>query len=382
MRVPAFQQHPMASKTRSSTKFAEIQDAGGRSTLVLDGDWTVDNAGAIENAVAEIARGEGGYTVRAENLGKLDTSGALLLKRLLPEKKLPTGLKPQQKAILEFLPDFAEYKPETEKKPPGAFFRTIGKQTFAALEFLQGVLTLIGRVFVVFARNLKDPRRFRFPSIVRHAQETGIEALLIIGLLAVLISMVITFQGAVQLKKFGAGIFTIDLTVVALLREMGVLVTAIMVAGRSGSSFAAEIGVMTLREEVNALRTMGMDPVEVLVAPRVIALLITLPLLTFIADAVGIIGAGLMAPPLLGLSLEQYFQRVQATATVTMLFVGLIKAPAFAFLIAIIGCYQGLNVSGSAESVGRTTTLSVVQSIFMVIMADALFSILFSQLDI
>ena len=372
----------MASKNRSTSKFAEIKDSHGKQTLVLDGDWTVDNAGAIEKAVAQIPRTERGVAVQAESLGKLDTSGALLLKRLLPGNKLPAGLKPQQKAILEFLPEFAEYKPAKEKEKPGAFFRAVGQQACAGLEFLCGVLTLIGRVFSVFVRNLKEPRRYRFPSIVRHAQETGIEALLIISLLAVLISMVITFQGAVQLKKFGAGIFTIDLTVVALLREMGVLVTAIMVAGRSGSSFAAEIGVMTLREEVNALRTMGMDPVEVLVAPRVIALLVTLPLLTFVADAVGVIGAGLMAQPLLGVSITQYFARVQATATTTMLFVGLIKAPAFAFLIAVIGCYQGLNVSGSAESVGRTTTLAVVQSIFMVIMADALFSILFSQLGI
>lgn len=372
----------MVTKTKPAFKFVEFREEKGKSWLILDGDWTVNNAGAIEQAIDGISHKRGGFDIRAENLGKLDTSGALLLKRLLPEKKLPAGLKPQQKAILEFLPEFAEYTPEPEKTKPGHVFIAIGTHTSLGLEFIQGLLTLIGRVFGVFARNLKDPRRFRFASIVRHVQETGIEALVIISLLAVLISMVITFQGAVQLKKFGAGIFTIDLTVVALLREMGVLVTAIMVAGRSGSSFAAEIGVMTLREEVNALRTMGMDPVEVLVAPRVIALLITLPLLTFVADAVGLIGAGVMSQPLLGVSIAQYLARVQATATVTMLFVGLVKAPVFALLIAVIGCYQGMSVSGSAESVGRTTTLAVVQSIFMVIMADALFSVIFSKVDI
>ena len=366
--------------------FAELKEDKGKSTLVLSGDWTVDNAGAIEKAVAEIPRPKDikgdGYTVQAANLGKLDTSGAVLLKKVLPDKKLPAGLTPQQKAVLEFLPDFSAYKPEPKRKKSGETFRVIGKTVYQGGDFLRGMFTLIGRVFGVLARNARDPRRYRFPSIVKHIQDTGIAALLIVGLLAVLISMVITFQGAVQLKKFGAGIFTIDLTVVALLREMGVLVTAIMVAGRSGSSFAAELGVMTLREEVNALRCMGMDPVEVLVAPRVLALLISLPVLTFIADLVGLVGTGIMAKPLLGVSVEQYIARVQQTADVTMLFVGLIKAPVFALLIAVIGCYNGLSVTGSAENVGRTTTLAVVQSIFMVIMVDALFSVLFSQVGI
>jgi phospholipid/cholesterol/gamma-HCH transport system permease protein len=160
---------------------------------------------------------------------------------------------------------------------------------------------------------------------------------------------------------------------------MGVLVTAIMVAGRSGSAFAAEIGVMKLRDEVNALTTMGMDPIEVLVVPRVIALMLTLPLLTFLADLIGLIGGGLMSLSLLNVSFHQYFLRVQDVATPTMFFIGMIKAPVFAFVIAIIGCYQGLNVSGSAESIGKRTTLAVVQAIFIVIAADALFSVLFSK---
>ena len=204
----------------------------------------------------------------------------------------------------------------------------------------------------------------------------------IVGLLAVLISMVISYQGAVQLKKFGADIYTIDLTVISLLREMGVLVTAIMVAGRSGSAFAAELGVMKLREEINALKTMGMDPIEVLVLPRVIALVIALPILTFLADVIGLAGGSVMSYSLIDVSLHQYVERVQTVATPTMFFVGLVKAPVFAFLIATIGCYQGLDVSGSAESVGKKTTLSVVQAIFLVVMADGLFSVIFSKMDI
>jgi phospholipid/cholesterol/gamma-HCH transport system permease protein len=201
-------------------------------------------------------------------------------------------------------------------------------------------------------------------------------------LLAILISMVITYQGAVQLRKFGAVIFTIDLTVIALLREMGVLITAIMVAGRSGSAFAAEIGAMKIRDEINALQTMGLDPIEVLVVPRLIALVIVLPLLTFLADVIGLAGGGVMSLSLLNISFPQYFSRVEDVATTTMFFVGMVKAPVFAFAIAVIGCYQGLNVSGSAESVGKLTTLSVVQAIFVVIMADGLFSVAFSKAGI
>ena len=254
--------------------------------------------------------------------------------------------------------------------------------SFAARGFLWAIFVFIGQISVCFAQNLARPRHFRLPSIVRHIEETGERALPIISLLAVLISMVITYQGAIQLKKFGADIYTVDLTVVSLLREMGVLITAIMVAGRSGSAFAAEIGVMKLREEVSALRTMGLNPIEVLVLPRVIALVITLPLLTFLADLIGLSGGGLMSLSLLNISFHQYMVRVQEVANWDMFFVGMIKAPVFAFVIAIVGCYQGLNVSGSAESIGKRTTLAVVQAIFIVIMADALFSVVFSKMGI
>jgi phospholipid/cholesterol/gamma-HCH transport system permease protein len=258
----------------------------------------------------------------------------------------------------------------------------VGETAYASRAFLHGVIAFIGEVALCFFRGLRHPGAFRLPSIVRHTQETGLEALLIVGLLAILISMVITYQGAVQLKKFGADLYTVDMTVVALLREMGVLVTAIMVAGRSGSAFAAEIGVMKLRSEIDALKTMGIDPIEVLVLPRVIALVATLPLLTFLADVIGLAGGSVMSMSLLNVSIAQYFNRVETVADFTMFFVGMIKAPVFAFIIAVVGCYQGMNVTGSAESIGRMTTVSVVQSIFLVIMADALFSIVFSKVGI
>jgi phospholipid/cholesterol/gamma-HCH transport system permease protein len=368
---------------RGPSKFVTVQQ--DKSILVLDGAWTVQNASDIARAI-EIARHEVGpnaFAVTGEDIEKLDTTGALLLKKLLPEHQ-QARLTDDHRAVLDFLPPVSDYKPQPkpDRVTLTSFCRRVGEATFIGLDFLWSLFVFIGRVSVRIFRNFSQPRRFRLPSIVRHVQETGLNALTIIGLLAVLISMVITYQGAVQLKRFGADIYTVDLTVIALLREMGVLVTAIMVAGRSGSAFAAEIGVMKLRDEVSALTTMGMDPIEVLVVPRIIALAITLPLLTFLADIIGLAGGAVMSTSLLDISIRQYINRVQDVAEPTTFFVGIIKAPVFAFLIAVIGCFQGLNVSGSAESVGRRTTLSVVQAIFLVIMADALFSVVFSEVGI
>jgi phospholipid/cholesterol/gamma-HCH transport system permease protein len=369
-----------SANAMAESDFLEIGTRDGRSTVLLKGDWTIENAASIERAIASAPKAD--LTVRAEALRRLDTSGALLLKRLLPEGVMPDGLDVTHRRLLEFLPPFSGYRHSREHRSAADFFAVIGREAFNAAAYLRSLFVFIGRIAMCFVRALARPRQLRFPSIVRHVEETGVDAVMIVGLLAVLISMVIVYQGAVQLRRFGAGVFTIDLMVVALLREMGVLVTAIMVAGRSGSSYAAEIGVMTLREEVNALKSMGLDPIEVLVVPRLLALVITLPLLTFIADVVGLGGGSLMSIPLLGVSVHQYFARVRAVATITMFFVGMIKAPVFAFAIAAISCHQGMSVSGSAESVGRRTTLSVVQSIFVVIMADALFSVIFSEVGL
>jgi phospholipid/cholesterol/gamma-HCH transport system permease protein len=366
--------------------FATVERAGDEPVLALKGRWTVENAADIETMIepARRALGREGCAVTAAGIERLDTSGALLLKRLLPDGQLPRDLSADQKDLLAFLPPFAAYE-DGARKGPGrlrAAVTRIGAKTVGAAAMLREMIVFIGRVSLCVLHNLGHPRHFRPPSIARHIQETGLSALLIVGLLAVLISMVITYQGAVQLRKFGAGLFTIDLTVVALLREMAVLVTAIMVAGRSGSAFAAELGVMKLRDEVNALTSIGIDPIEALVVPRVLALMLTLPILTFLADLIGIGAGAVLSMSLIDVPIDRYFARVETVANPTMFLVGMIKAPVFAFLIAIVGCYQGLNVTGSAESIGRMTTLSVVQSIFLVILADALFSIVFAQVGI
>jgi len=369
----------------SDAKFMKVRHERDKTYLDLEGEWTLPNAALIERSVENIAPTlDQPYEIIGQHIERLDTTGAFLLKKLGAKNKSSAQLKDEQRNILEFLPPYSEYSPHhaTAQTSFVTFFNAIGKNTFIALDFLWQVFAFIGRIAGCFLSNLSRPRRFRLPSIVRHVHETGLSALPIIGLLAVLITMVITYQGAVQLRRFGADIYTVDLTVISLLREMGVLVTAIMVAGRSGSAFAAEIGAMKLRDEINALRTMGLSPIEVLVLPRVIALMITLPLLTFLADLIGLLGGALMSMSLLDMSFQQYLGRVGEAATPTMFFVGMIKAPVFAFAIAVIGCYQGLNVKGSAESIGRNTTLAVVQAIFLVMMADGLFSVVFSQADI
>ena len=224
--------------------------------------------------------------------------------------------------------------------------------------------------------------RLRPVSVARHVYDTGVTAVPIVSLIAFLISVILAYMGAQQLRKFGADIFVVDLVTVGVLRELGVLLTAIIVAGRSGSAFAAEIGAMQLNEEVDALHAIGVDPIEVLVLPRLFGLVIALPLLTLVADLIGLVGGGLLCHALLDMPLVQYLHRAQGAIASTTFWVGIVKAPVFACLIAISGCYCGMRVRGSSRDLGRLTTLAVVQSIFFVILVDALFAVLFMEMDV
>jgi phospholipid/cholesterol/gamma-HCH transport system permease protein len=219
-------------------------------------------------------------------------------------------------------------------------------------------------------------------AIVHQMDRMGVGAIPVVVLMSAIVGAIIAQQGAYQLSYFGADIFVVDLVGVLSLRELGVLMTAIMVAGRSGSAFTAEIGMMKVNEEIDALRTLGLDPLEVLVLPRLLALMIALPLLAFFADIMALFGGGLMCVVVLDVSPEQYLDRLGAAIWPRTFWVGIVKAPVFAFLIAMVACYEGLTVNGSAESVGRKTTLSVVVAIFLVIVFDAIFSVVFSALGI
>ena len=227
-----------------------------------------------------------------------------------------------------------------------------------------------------------DPRRFRLISTARHIHEVGIKAIAIVALMAFMVALVLGFQGQNQLAQFGAQIYTIDLVSISVLREMGGLLTAILVAGRSGSAFAAEIGVMQLNEEVDAMKTMGIDPYETLIIPRMTALLICLPLLTFIADIAGLLGTYLLATVVLDIPGNLALERFLALQPMDHFMVGMIKAPFFALVIGMIGTYRGYYVESSADAVGRNTTNAVVESIFLVIAVDAIFSMIFTKLGI
>jgi phospholipid/cholesterol/gamma-HCH transport system permease protein len=233
-----------------------------------------------------------------------------------------------------------------------------------------------------FLRLLVQPRRIRFVSLISHIEHTGLNAMPIIGLISFLIGIVLAYQGADQLRQFGAEIFTVNLVGVSVLREMGILLTSIIVAGRTGSAFTAQIGTMQVNEEIDAMRTLGLDPLDTLVLPRIAALVIALPLLTFYSDIMALFGGGVAAVLLLGMSPAQYMTQLHNAVTLAYFLVGISKAPVFAMLIGMVGCFEGLRVTGSAESVGQLTTQSVVEGLFLVIVFDALFSILFSYLHI
>jgi phospholipid/cholesterol/gamma-HCH transport system permease protein len=243
-------------------------------------------------------------------------------------------------------------------------------------------LTFLGRSVLTFGRAFTGGKRLRLTSVTRHIYDTGITAMPIVALIAFLISVIIAYMSAQQLQRFGAEIFVVDLVTIGVLRELGVLLTAIIVAGRSGSAFAAEIGAMQLNEEVDALEATGVDPYEVLVVPRILGLVIALPLLTMLADVIGLMGGALLCRALLDMPITQYVNRVNDAISATTFWVGIVKAPVFAALIAMAGTYRGMQVRGSSRELGRLTTVAVVQSIFLVILADALFAVLFMELDI
>jgi len=229
-------------------------------------------------------------------------------------------------------------------------------------------------------RTAKNPSRLRVTPLVYHMEQVGLNAVPIVALISFLIGIVLAYQGATQLRQFGAEIFTVELVSISVLREIGILLTAIIVAGRSGSAFTAQIGSMKLHEEIDAMRTLALDPMEMLVVPRVLALILVLPMLGFISDMMGLFGGLLMCWTVLDIMPGTFIARVEEWVPLSHFWVGIIKAPFFALMIGLIGCYEGLKVEGSAESVGRLTTKSVVESIFMVIVVDAFFSVYFAEI--
>ena len=359
--------------------------------LALTGDWRARNLPAIAAELAAISlAGVRRIDVATAALASLDLSASWQLREFLAgatgagiEVAFRDGRPDQLRLIDETLGRDA-YVPPAEATQQ--FYRlpldTVGRRTVYSGRALFRSVAFFGRVSVMLASTLRSVRRLRPTSIARHVYDTGITAVPIVALIGFLIAVILAYMGAQQLRKFGADIFVVDLVTIGVLRELGVLLTAIIVAGRSGSAFAAEIGAMRLNEEIDALSATGVDPYEVLVVPRIVGLVIAMPLLAVIADAVGLAGGGLLCHTLLNMPLVQYVNRAREAIASTTFIVGLVKAPVFAVLIAIAGTGGGLRVRGSSRDLGRLTTLAVVQAIFFVILADALFAVLFMEMDI
>jgi phospholipid/cholesterol/gamma-HCH transport system permease protein len=269
------------------------------------------------------------------------------------------------------------------ERPITPFIRVLGEigdATAIAGRTMVGLLGFLGATSLAFINVIRHPSRFRVNAVVQQFEVVGVSALGIVGLMSFLIGIVIAQQGAVQLRQFGAEVYTINLVGRLTLRELGLLMTAIMVAGRSGSAFAAQIGTMKLTEEIDAMRTIGVSPMEALVVPRALAVVLTLPLLGFYASLIAIIGGGLLSWIALDIPPVTFILRIREVVPITDLYIGLIKAPVFGLIIAVAGCFQGMQVKGDAEQVGLRTTAAVVQSIFLVIVLDAFFAVFFSSI--
>jgi len=366
---------------------ADVEVADGALRCV--GAWTIGRIARLEQRLER-----GGWPRGAEialdgsAVSAMDTAGAWFVRRLCRVLELEgshvslRGLRPDHAALLEMVAatDVGTAAPTRAVVPP--LLERIGALAWDSARQLLQMLSFIGEVARTALQSAQRPGRIRGRTVLYNVRTAGFDALPITGLLCFLMGVVIAYQGATQFRRYGANIFVVDLVGLAMLRELSPLLTAIIVAGRSGSAYAAQIGTMKVTEEIDALRTVGIAPIELLVLPKILALMIALPLLTVYADLLGIAGGMVMAKSELDVNYPDFIDRLHYALRISDFVVGIGKAPIFAAIIAVVGCFQGFQVSGDAESVGRKTTISVVQSIFLVIVADALFSVVFNFLGI
>jgi phospholipid/cholesterol/gamma-HCH transport system permease protein len=385
----------------------EVRTTEQGIALDLTGEWRALSYRQIDSALAAVDLARARHIeIATAKLAALDLTGAWRLREfVLQAQKMGAqvtfaGTPPDQMRLVDetLRPIEAaaaaaavaarpvkDFRTELEELPVDAELATltfIGRRAVTLSRDMSGTLAFLGRVSATGLGALLRPRRLRPTSIARQVYDTGITAIPIVALIAFLISVIVAYMSAQQLRSYGAEIFVVDLVTIGVLRELGVLLTSIVVAGRSGSAFAAEIGSMKLNEEVDALQATGVDPFEALVVPRVIGLAIALPLLTVVADLVGLVGGAVLCASLLHIPLDQYVTRVAQAISPTTFWVGVIKAPVFAVLIAMAGTHRGMQVSGSSRELGRLTTVAVVQAIFLVILVDALFAVLFLEIGV
>jgi phospholipid/cholesterol/gamma-HCH transport system permease protein len=371
---------------------AQLDTSNTPAQLRVTGDWTLAHYADLKRLSDSL---KGQYDDRTpinlNGLGALDTAGASLLVELLGAERLgksaehpDCSLSAADRALLQTvycsLTDFCVPVKEPEISVGIQLLTRIGRAVDAIWQDTLQLLGFVGLILETIARGLFRPKRWRITPMIAHIEQTGLDAAPIVALLTFMVGAVVAFLGATVLASFGASIFTVDLVAFSFLREFGVLLTAILMAGRTASAFTAQIGSMKANEEIDAIRTLGLDPMELLVVPRVLALLVALPMLTFLAMLSGIVGGGVVCAISLGISPAMFLSLLQSDIGVQHFLVGMVKAPIFAFLIASVGCLEGFKVSGSAESVGAHTTSSVVQSIFVVIVLDAVAALFFMEM--
>ncbi|WP_239804542.1 ABC transporter permease [Croceicoccus hydrothermalis] len=365
---------------REWADFDTIDAEGGR-TLKISGPLTVSSVGPLDHRLREID--EPLDIIDIADITEIDTVGAWTVSRAAGHFDAELrGTSEKAERLISAVQDarsdaaIAPPRPGPVERVPAA----VGEAVDNFGSGIKGVVGFFGAVVSASFTLMRHPRRFPFTAMVRQFEVVGVAALPIVGLMSFLIGIVIAQQGAVQLQQFGAEIYTINLTGRLSLRELGVLMTAIMVAGRSGSAFAAQIGTMRLTEEVDAMRTIGVSPMERLVMPRILAVVFLMPILGFYSSVLAIIGGAFIANFALDIPFWTFLLRVREVVPITDLYISLIKAPVFGLIIGIAGCYQGMQVKGNAEDVGLRTTVAVVQGIFMVIVLDAFFAVFFSNL--
>jgi phospholipid/cholesterol/gamma-HCH transport system permease protein len=377
-------------KTPSATAAVATINLDQPNNIVrCGGAWVLGGVANLETALAAL-RWPQSKTLQFDvtSITAMDTAGAWLLHRTMRKCEaggciiLLVGQRPEHAALLQVIkPEDILTEPSLSQPRPSLVAK-IGLLTWPHVQQVIGMLAFLGEFAIVMMRSMAQPSRIRWRPILYNLQHAGFDALPIVGLLAFLMGVVISYQGAGQLQRYGANIFIADLVGLSMLRELAPLMTAIIVAGRSGSAFAAQIGSMKMSEEIDALRTIGIAPIELLVMPKVLALMVALPLLTVFADIMGVLGGMIMAKSQLGVSYADFLDRFDDAIKLPALLVGIGKAPVFAAIIAIVGCFQGFQVGNGSDSVGIQTTISVVQGIFLIIVADALFSVIFSWLKI
>ncbi len=365
----------------------ELDTTSSPPRTLLRGDWTLVHYRTLR---AQLAGQAAPARVELSQLGQLDTAGASLLSDWLGAEHLAQlieqtpELPAERLALLRTVSAALRDVPVVCPPPPPSTTRELLERIGATVsgQFIQlkALLGFFGLTLACLLHSLWRPRRWRITALVAHIEQIGLNAIPIVALLTFMVGAVVAFLGATVLEQFGATIYTVHLVAFSFLREFGVLLTAILMAGRTASAFTAQIGAMKSNEEIDAIRTLGLDPMELLVLPRVLAMLICLPILTFIAMLCGIVGGGLVSTLLLDVSPTLFLNILQTDIPVQHFYIGLVKAPFFAMLIAIIGCLEGFKASGSAKSVGDHTTSSVVQSIFVVILVDALAALFFMEM--